>query len=145
MAIDRRHLGYTFPSFQVRITGERLRRFVEAIGETKASPAGQVAPPTFLKCIEGEHNSSRAILEALNVDLKHVLHAEQEFEYFAPIHAGNCVTVDRWVSDIYEKRGGALEFIVIESVFRNEAGSTVARSRQVALVRNPVTKGGNIQ
>jgi hypothetical protein len=141
MAIDRRHLGHAFPTFQVLIEGERLRRFDEAIGETNASFAPDVAPPTFLKCIEGEHDSSRAILDALEVDLKRVLHAKQEFDYFAPIRAGDCITVDRRVSDIYEKRGGAMEFIVIESVFRNEAGSTVARSRQVVLVRNPVTEG----
>lgn len=141
MAIDRRHLGYTFPSFQVLINGERLRQFAEAIGETNASLDHAVAPPTFLKCIEGEHNSSRAILDALDVDLRRVLHAEQEFDYFAPIRAGDCITVVRRVSDIYEKRGGALEFIVIESEFRTAAGSIAARSRQVVLVRNTVTEG----
>jgi len=141
MTIDRCHLGYAFPPFQVQITTERLRHFSEAIGEINPSLVLEVAPPTFLKCIEGEHNSSRSILDVLGVDLKRVLHAEQQFDYFVPIRAGDRITVDRRVGDIYEKRGGALEFIVIESAFCNEAGSIVARSRQVVLVRNPVTEG----
>lgn len=140
MAIDHRHIGHAFPSFQVQVTEERLRRFAEAIGEAVDPAISVLAPPTFLKCIEGEHDSSRAILEALNVDLKRVLHAEQEFEYFTPIRAGDRLTVDRRVSDIYDKRGGVMEFIVIETLFRDDSACIAARSRQLVLVRNPTAE-----
>jgi hydroxyacyl-ACP dehydratase HTD2-like protein with hotdog domain len=95
------------------------------------------ASPTFMKVIEGAHDSSRAILAELQVDLRRVLHAEQQFEYHLPIRAGDHLTITRTVTDIYEKKDGAMEFIVIESVAAQPNGAIAARSRQVILVRSP--------
>ncbi|MDB5987875.1 MAG: hypothetical protein JWR16_2928 [Nevskia sp.] len=136
MAIDRRHLGYTLPTFDVTVEPERLAEFAAAIG---ADAGSGLAPPTFMKAIEGEHGSSRAILEALNVDLRRVLHAEQQFDYLVPIVAGERLSVSRSVTDLYEKKNGVMEFIVIESVISKQDGSIAGRSRQVVLVRHPVT------
>lgn len=138
MTIDRGNIGFSLPSFQMVIERERLRLFAEAIGETDPQFSSDIAPPTFFKAIDGENNSSRIILDALNVDLKNVLHVEQQFDYVAPIRAGDCITVVRRVLDIFDKRDGALEFIVIESVLSNGVGvgAVVGRSRQVVMVRN---------
>ncbi len=141
MSIDRRHIGFALPVFTVEVTAERLAAFARAIGETDSRFAQETAPPTFLKAIEGENNSSRAILVALGVPLKHVLHAEQQFDYVSPVRVGDLIGVERRVVDIYDKRNGAMEFIVIESVMTVMTGAaqTVAgRSRQIVLVRNPV-------
>lgn len=137
MAIDKKHLGHAFPAFTVTVAPERVALFAKAIG---AGNAVTVAPPTFMKAIEGEHGSSRAIMSALGVDLRRVLHAEQQFDYFAPIVAGDTLTVQRTVTDLYDKKNGAMDFIVIESVLHNAAGVLVGRSRQVVLVRNPAPK-----
>jgi hypothetical protein len=136
MAIDRRHVGYRFPPFTVTVEPARLAAFARAIGGDPAY-AERVAPLTFMKVIEGEHGSSRKILEVLGVPLARVLHAEQQFDYEAPILAGQVVTVSRRVVDLYEKKGGAMEFVVIESVFTNEGSEVLGRSRQVVAVRNP--------
>jgi hypothetical protein len=141
MAIDRANIGFALPPFQVKVDPERLQLFKKAIGETGPDALDNIAPPTFLKAIEGENNSARAILDALKVDLKRVLHAEQQFDYVEPVHAGDTITVERRVMDMYDKKDGALEFIVIESVLSNTALAVVARSRQVIMVRNPVKKG----
>lgn len=120
------------PAFAVTVSGERLRQFAAAIG----APSNAIPPPTYLKVIEGEGDSSRAILSALGVDLTRVLHAEQEFEYYASFRGGDQLTVERVVSDIYERKGGQLEFIVVDSEVRHAAGGLVGRSRQVILVRH---------
>lgn len=135
MAIDRQHLGYTLPAFTVAVTPERIAAFRAAIGEP--GPADAPAPPTFMKAVEGEDNSSRRILDALGVDLKRVLHAEQQFEYFAPIRPGDTLQVERRVAELYDKKNGAMEFIVIESTVQRDDGTRVGTSRQVVLVRNP--------
>lgn len=140
MAIDRKHLGYSFPEFTVTVEPARLALFAQAIGEKNPQFATSAAPPTFMKAIEGEHGSSRAILEALGVELRRVLHAEQQFDYLAPIAAGDVLTVRRTVADLYDKKNGLMDFIVIESVLHNAAGTLVGRSRQVVLVRNPAPK-----
>ncbi|MBS0368899.1 MAG: MaoC family dehydratase N-terminal domain-containing protein [Proteobacteria bacterium] len=135
MGIDHRHVGYTLPKFTLTIAPERLAAFAEAIGEVATGQA--MAPPTFLKVIEGEGGSSRRILDELGVDLRRVLHAEQQFEYFAPLRVGDVVTVERKVAEIYEKKGGEMEFIVIETGFFDAAGERRALSRQIVLVRHP--------
>ncbi|MDB5405449.1 MAG: hypothetical protein JWL84_361 [Rhodospirillales bacterium] len=135
MAIDRGFLGYALPPFTVAASLERVTRFARAIGMT-GEPV-TVAPPTFMKAVEGEGNSSRRMLQAMGVELSRVLHVEQQFDYLAPIRVGDILLVDRAVTDIYDKRGGTMEFIVIESSISRDDGTPVGRSRQVILVRNP--------
>ena len=137
MPIDRKFLGYTLPAFTVTVTPERLANFCEAIGEPAPAEGERLAPLTFMKVLEGEDNSSRRILEALGVELKRVLHAEQQFDYFAPIRAGDAVRVERKVADLYDKKGGLLDFIVIETSFTAPSGALLGKSRQIVLVRNP--------
>jgi hydroxyacyl-ACP dehydratase HTD2-like protein with hotdog domain len=91
-----------------------------------------------MKVIEGANDSSRAIVSALGIDLRRVMHAEQEFSYDAPIRCGDEVSVQRQVADIYDRKDGALEFVVIESTMHNRDGICVGRSTQRILVRNYV-------
>jgi hypothetical protein len=137
MAINRRHVGYALPLFTVTVDPGRIAAFARAIGERDLTASERVAPLTFMKVLEGEDGSSRKILEVLEVPLARVLHAEQQFDYLAPIVPGQAVTVSRRVVDLYEKKGGAMEFIVIESVFTSEQAEVLGRSRQVVAVRNP--------
>ncbi len=135
MAIDRRHIGFELPPFAVEVTADRLHRFGEAIAIGGTIIDCSVAPPTYIKVIEGEGNSSLAIVSALKIDLRRILHVEQEFEYGVPIRAGDRVIVERTVADIYAKKGGALEFVVVDSTLRNGDGVSVGHSRQTILVR----------
>lgn len=138
MALDRDRIGYCLPAFTVTVEPAALAAFAAAIGETDPQYADQVAPPTFMKVLEGQDNSSRRIMEAVGADLKRILHAEQQFEYLAPIRAGTQVSVARRVADIYDRRDGQLEFVVIETTFSSEDSGLLGRSRQLVLVRNPV-------
>lgn len=132
MSIDRRHIGYCHPAFIVTVERERMVAFARAIGEIATD---DVAPLTFMKVLEGEGDSSRAIVGALGVELKRVLHAEQQFDYLSPIHAGDRLRVERRVTDIYDKKAGAMQFVVIESQLSRLSGECVGRSRQVLLIR----------
>lgn len=139
MAIDRGFLGYALPPFTVTASRERVERFAQAIGLDGES--ADQAPPTFMKALEGENNSSRRILEGMGVELSRVLHVEQQFDYLVPIQVGDVLRVERTVTDIYAKRDGAMEFIVIESALSREDGTPMGRSRQVILVRNLAAPG----
>jgi len=140
VAIDRAHIGYALPAFDVVVEPAALAAFAHAIGEADADGRNTVAPPTFMKVLEGKDNSSRRIMEALGADLRRILHAEQAFEYLAPIRGGQTVTVVRKVVDISSRKGGALDFILIESEFKDPAGTLLGRSTQTVMVRNPVEK-----
>jgi len=144
--IDRSRIGYATEPTTVRVDGWRVKLFCQAIGEidemhwnpAAARAAGHPAcplPPTFLKALEGEHLSTAELLKVLDVPLRGVLHAEQSFEYLAPVHAGEEVEIGRTVTDIYDKKDGALTFVVVDT--RYSVGSQpAARSRQTIVVRN---------
>jgi len=142
----RSHIGYTTDPTEAAIDGWRVKLFCKAIGETDpvytdlaaAQEAGHRAcpvPPTYLKAVEGEHRSTADLLKHLKVAIKNVLHAEQSFTHHTPVYVGDTVEVWRQIMDIYDKKEGALTFIVIDSFYR-VAGATAASSRQVVLVRN---------
>lgn len=145
--IDKKHIGLKSTSLRVEVEKGRLRFFAKAIGETDpiytdedaAKAAGYAAlpaPPTFAFCLEMEKPNPFEDLETMGIDLGKVLHAEQNFNYHAPICAGDSLTFETRVSDIYVKKGGALEFVVQDSRVNNQTGTLVAELRRVIVVRN---------
>lgn len=144
--IDRSRIGFTTAPTRVPVDAWRVKLFCEAIGETNpvhwdadaaraASHAACPVPPTFLKAIEGEHFSSAALMQLLQVPMKGVLHAEQRFDHLATVHVGDVVEVSRRVDRIFDKKDGALTFIVIDTDYR-VGGRAAARSTQTILVRH---------
>jgi acyl dehydratase len=144
--IDRSRIGFSTEATTVGIDAWRVKLFCQAIDETDpvywdgdaARAAGHPAcpvPPTFLKAIEGEHYSSAQLMRLLAIPLRGVLHAEQSFDHFAPVYVGDQVEVSRTVADIYDKKNGALTFVVVDTHYRR-AGQPVADSRQTILVRH---------
>ena len=61
------------------------------------------------------------------------MHGEQEFEYLAPVRAGDVLTAQDRIVSITEKesrRAGLLQIAVIETVFRNQRGEQVQIARR---------------
>jgi acyl dehydratase len=60
-----------------------------------------------------------------------VLHGEQEFEYHRPVEVGATLHHEGHVVDLYSKesKGKVMTFLVIENVFRNDAGEPVVTER----------------
>ena len=145
--IDKKWIGHELGSSVLAIERGRLKFFAKAIGETDpvytdeaaARDAGYAdlpAPPTFLFAAELDSGALFALLDRLGVPLGKVLHGEQRFEYLAPVVAGDTVTVNSRIADLYDKKNGALEFIEIESRAVNQHGTPVARLRSVTVVRH---------
>lgn len=145
--IDRSHIGKALPPSVLRVEAGRLQFFARAIGETNpiyldeaaAQTAGfssLPAPPTFIFAAEQDAGTMARGLVDMGVDVRRVLHAEQGFTYHGMVFAGDTITVSTRVSDIYDKRDGALEFIVLDSSVENQKGVTVAEMRAVVVVRH---------
>jgi hypothetical protein len=145
--IDRRWIGHALPDSVFDIERGRLRFFAKAIGETdpvysdleaarRAGHPDLPAPPTFLFAAELDSGTLLGMFDTLGVALADVLHGEQAFAYRRVLHAGDRVTVSSRITDIYDKKGGALEFIVKESAVADAAGAHVADLRSVLIVRN---------
>ena len=108
-----------------------------------------VAPPTYaltaaLYSAEerpGQGNSMPDALEAL--DMRFVLHGAQEFVFERPLFAGDLLQSEPGEVNAYEKagkRGGVMKFVEIETVYRDQSGEVVARSRATVIQTAGVVK-----
>ena len=147
MALNRSFIGHRAEPFSVPVEASRLRLFAKAIGETDpvysdeaaAKAAGHPAlpvPPTFLFCLEMDAPDPGAIRVLLDLPLPKVLHGEQRFTYHAMAHAGDTLTFDQRIADIYSKKGGLLEFVVRETRVTNQNGTHVADLHGITVVRH---------
>jgi acyl dehydratase len=145
--LDKSKIGHEFPSFDVEIEAGRLRFFAKAIGEKNpiyidekaAKAAGYPAipaPPTFMFSVDLEGPELLPVLQLLELDIGRVLHGSQEFEYFGQIYAGDRITQQSNISDIYDKKGGALEFVVQQSSYTNQNNELVGKAQQTLVYRN---------
>jgi acyl dehydratase len=146
MVLDRSAVGRELRAETLLVTRSRLRAFAQATGQTDplytdvdaARQGGHrdlPVPPTFLFGIELEAPDPFRSLTDLGIDLRTVLHGEQEFSYHRMAHAGDELTARSRFTDIYEKKGGALEFLVKETAVTDQDGSLVATLRSTTVVR----------
>jgi hypothetical protein len=118
-------IGTQMPVLTADIERGRLRSF-------------EPVPPTFLFGLTmAGCPDDFAWLADLGVDLRHILHGNQDFTYHAIAHAGDTVTLAPKIVDVFSKRGGALQFIVRETGVRDTGGNPVADLRDTTVVRDP--------
>ncbi|ARU04020.1 acyl dehydratase [Comamonas serinivorans] len=145
--IDKRWIGHELPASELCIDRTRLQFFAKAIGETgplftdaaaarAAGHADVLAPPTFLFAAEMDSGAMDRLLADLQVPIAKILHGEQGFAYHRPVVAGDTITVRSRIADIYDKKQGALEFVVKTSRATNQRGEHVADLRSVIVVRH---------
>ncbi|MDP3761203.1 MAG: MaoC family dehydratase N-terminal domain-containing protein [Ramlibacter sp.] len=145
--IDRKHIGRSFAPSTAEVEKGRLRFFAKAIGESSplytdeaaarnAGYASLPAPPSFLFTLEMERPDPFAWLREVGMDLTRILHGEQSFNYHQPVCAGDTLTFESKVEDIYEKKDGALSFVVKAVKVTNQRGQHVADLRSSIVHRN---------
>ena len=145
--IDKRLIGHVMPTFSAVVEAGRLGFFAKATGQTDplysdeaaaraAGHPGLPVPPTFLFCLEMESPDPAAIRNLLGMDYRSLLHGEQGFTYHAMAYAGDTLTFEQRIEDIYDKKGGALEFVVRTTRVTNQHQQLVAELRCVTVIRN---------
>lgn len=146
--LDRNLIGHAFTPHAVNVTTEMIVAFARSIEEgnpvftdpAAARAAGYAslpAPPTYGFCLEMIGASDPFEWAAfLGINLDRVLHGEQSFRYHAPILAGARVTFTTRIADIYERRNGALEFVVLDTAATDGGGEPLVDMQRVVVVRN---------
>ncbi|ROZ85497.1 MaoC family dehydratase N-terminal domain-containing protein [Gordonia sp. OPL2] len=153
MSLDTTAMGREFEPVSLLITRSRLCAFAEATGQhdpvyTDLDAAKQAGhrdlpvPPTFMFGIELEAPNPFAFLAELGVDLRRVLHGEQQFDYRQMAYAGDELTATSRIADMFDKKGGLLDFIVKDTTVTNQDGVTVAVLRGTTVVQNEFGKDG---
>jgi acyl dehydratase len=143
--IDKKHIGRVLPSFKVTAEAGQLRFFAKAIGETNAIYTDETAaravghpslplPPTFLFSLEMQAPAT-PWREELGIVPSRVLHGEESFSYHRMAYAGDTLHFETRIADIYDKKGGALEFVVRDTRVVNQRDEHVADLRSVLVHR----------
>lgn len=140
-------VGHSFPTKTIKVEEGKLKFFSKTIGETNpiyfdkdaASKAGYrslLAPPTYSFSLTLEDDSLEDKYVPLGMDLGKLLHGAQKFEYFKEICAEDTVTIDAKIVDIFQKKGGALDFLIEKQVIKNTNGEILAVLTQTFIMRH---------
>jgi len=147
--LDKSHIGRTLGRITTEVEKGRLRFFAKATGETNpvytdedaAKAAGYRSlpvPPSYFFCLQMiDDPDPTSWITNLGVNLQNILHGEQSFEYLGMAFAGDSLTFESRVTDIYDKKGGALEFLVTETTGVNQMNQIVVKMKCTTVIRNP--------
>lgn len=144
--LDRSLIGTQLPTREIVVEEGQMRFFVDVIGECDPVHrdertadargfAGLPVPPTYAFTLNMLASSGPSWLSDAGIALGNVLHGSQDFEYFRPILIGDVISFTSRIADIYDKRGGALEFLVIECDAVNQHGELCVRQRIATVIR----------
>ena len=131
--LDRSLLNKKYPPLTFDVEKQRLRFFAIATGQ-KGHPS-LLAPPTFLTTVGNEQDNPLQYIADLSIDIGKILHAGQLYKYHQPIYAGDIITMESQIVDMYDKKNGALQFVEFESIYTNQDKVIVAESLSTLVVR----------
>ena len=145
--IDRKHIGREFAPHTADVEKGRLRFFAKATGERNPIYTDEAAaraagyrslpvPPTFLFTMDLDRPDPFEYLQLMDVDLGKILHGSQAFSYYHDVCAGDAITFVTRVTDTFDKKDGALEFIVQKTSATNQDGVLVADMSKTIVVRH---------
>lgn len=145
--LDKSKIGYALKPHTIEVEKGRLRFFAKATGqedplyfdEAVARAAGYRSlpvPPTFLFCLEMDAPDPWELHSVLKLDIARLLHGEQSFTYHETACAGDILTFEQRIADVYDRSGGELEFAVKETRVTNSLGVHVADMRNVIVQRS---------
>jgi len=142
--IDNPLINRPFPPLTVDVELWQLKFFAKAVGETnpvyfdeaaarRAGHRSVLAPPTYAVTLSCAVPDPFMRCRQLGMDVDKILHSKQSFEYFAPIHAGDRITLVSTILNFYEKGQGRFAFMVEETVAHNQFGELTTRFRQTVV------------
>ncbi len=140
---DRSLLGVEHLIGSFRVTRDMILAFSKSVGEThplysdeaKASDHGELmAPPTFCSIFIDGFRRPDIKLEFGDLGL----FASQAIENLSPIQPGDTLEAKTKLKEVYAKTGrsGKMVFVVWETGFTNQRGSTVVLIRDAFVWRN---------
>jgi acyl dehydratase len=142
-----KHIGFEWPPFTVRVEREQAKTFATALGETNAiyfdedaaraaGYAGLPVLPTYVTALANARTDLvYDLLERLNADPSKVLHGSQRYVFHAPIYAGDELVGRKQVTNVVEKKGGALLIIETRIDYRGQRAGLVFEDHCTLVVR----------
>jgi acyl dehydratase len=147
---DRDLVGVCIDEVEFPVEAGKIREFAIAVGDPNpiyhdrdaARAAGYPsvpAPPTF-SIVAGHWRDQDAMVRRLGLDLRRIVVGETQWDYLAPVYAGDRLSGARIVKDVGHRagrRGGRMTMITIETELRNQHGQLAVRQRDVVIEVGP--------
>ncbi|MBX5455321.1 MAG: MaoC family dehydratase N-terminal domain-containing protein [Thermogemmatispora sp.] len=147
---DQSKIGQSFPSFTYQVERCKIHELNLAIGDENPIyhskeaaqaagypdvPASPTTPTTFQ--FWGNPDFVKHLM-AIGVNVMRIIHGEEEYEYLAPIYAGDVLTGVTTLVDgksRQSKDGSSMDILTLETRYTNQKGQEVLKARQVLIVR----------
>jgi hypothetical protein len=144
--------GESIAPITVRVERGRIQFFSQVLGEgdplftdvAAARAAGHpdlAAPPSFYMVLEALADDERrrrgepVAAALIGCDFRYLLHGDEQYSYDGLIYAGDEVALSTRVVDFFDKKGGAMEFVVLESLVTHVDRGVLLRSKRTLLHR----------
>lgn len=145
--IDRSFIGFEMEPFDATLEKGQMELFAKALGEKNSIYIDEsvaraegyssiVALPTYLIRLGTRDDLTYSLFEKLGIDPAKLLHGEQEFILERPLFAGETLRGVKKIVDIFDKKDGALDFVVTETQYHDEKGSFAGTDRCTFVIRN---------
>jgi|SRR5437667_10394788 len=146
---DKSNIGLSFPPFTIEVERCKISELALAIGDdnpvyhdraTAQAESFQDVPlfptaPTIFSfwgnTRQGDH------LEQVGINVKRILHGEEEYEYLAPIYPGDILTGITTIIDgkTRKLKDGWMDIVTIETCYTNQDNQPVLAARSMLVVR----------
>ncbi len=135
MVISQKFLEKEYAPIAYQVGYEKLKEFLIA---TKADREkfSEIVPPTFPVVYQHVLLAEVLFDPDLNLNLKKLVHGEQEFKYYKPVRVGDTITSKGKIAKIFQK--GPHDFVVFHTDSENQLQEKVSESIWTFVIR-----GGN--
>ena len=141
--VETDNIGKTYEPATFEVEADRIKAYADAVHEDNpiyhdaeaAKQAGfrdLVAPPMFA-VVYSAPGMGPAIYDTIGDAVMRMVHGGQEFVWGEPVVAGDTITTEVKVAEIYEKDGKG--FYVFESTSKNQKGDETVRATWTNIVR----------
>jgi acyl dehydratase len=144
MPVKTEAVGKSFEPVVYAVGREKVREYARAVGETNplyldveaaraAGYADVVAPPMFAVVYSAPAVGPALFDPEIELNFAMMVHGGQEFDWGAPVVAGDEITTTASVKDISERDGRG--YYVFQSDSVNQRGEQVCRATWTNIVR----------
>ncbi|MFB5284138.1 MaoC family dehydratase N-terminal domain-containing protein [Peribacillus sp. Hz7] len=127
-------IGMKLDTYTFKVEKGKIKELALAIGDLREEYLnGEAILPTFPTVIDF-WGGGASTSDLLGLNVKKVLHGEQEYEYLGEIKPGDEITVTGVVEKVYTK--AAMNFVILKKEFVNQHGETVLISRSTVIERH---------
>ena len=127
-------IGMKLETYTFKVEKGKIKELALAIGDLREEYLnGEAILPTFPTVIDF-WGGGASTSDLLGLNVKKVLHGEQEYEYLGEIKPGDEITVTGVVEKVYTK--AAMNFVILKKEFVNQHGETVLISRSTVIERH---------